>query len=181
MLHYLAHSRTSVFNRTFNRQTNFNSERFFVSGILIFERLGNQKKLHFIRAIMQCCSYPRPFLHSTTPSCFSLQDAVSIVESDPTLNQLKTLLVSHVKTYYSCYSCGRKPESLAFSRKRIFIFKTSEANRYTAYPILLHDDFKSDFSSQCSNCEFSAKNVEMEVASQIFFQLPESLMVSIVF
>ena len=121
---------------------------------------------------MQCSSYTRQTLHPNIPSCSSLQDAISIIENDATLLQLKRLLNAHIKTIFSCHSCSTTPESLASSRNQIFLFKTLAADRFTAYPIIFYNDLSNSVERRCSNCQTSSKNIEMEVSEQIFIEVP---------
>lgn len=128
---------------------------------------------------MQCSSYSSRTIQANLPPSSDLHEAVSIIEREASLQQLNRSLIGHLKTFNRCHSCNSEPESLVSVTKRIHIFKACERDLYMAYPIIVPDDLSNNVNKICSNCQFSSKNVEMEVSKQIFVQLPQCLIVSV--
>ncbi len=150
-----------------------------VLGILIFERVHDQIKLNLVYAIIQCSSDTSPVLYDTIPSCSTLQDAFSFIETDPALNELNNILVSNIKTYFYCPSCNDTPDSLRVSSSQIFIFKLSPNNNLIAYPLVTDVDNTQNTEVHCTSCDYQDKNIEMQVHEQIFIECPSCLIVSV--
>lgn len=153
----------------------------FTLGLLILERVHSQHKLNFVKAIIQCSSCPSRLLHKNLPLSSGIQEAISIIEREAYLQELKNLLVGHLKTFYRCQSCCNIPESLASSAQRIHIFKANDTNTCIAYPVIVSGERRNNIEKHCDNCQFNSKDIEMEVAKQIFIQLPQCLIVSVNF
>jgi hypothetical protein len=150
-----------------------------VLGILVFERVHDQIKLNLIYAIIRCSLDAFPILFDSIPSCSTLQEACSIIETNHALNELSNILVAKIKTYFYCPSCNDTPDSLRSSTNQIFIFKLSSNNQLIAYPVVNDVDKTNDIETHCTCCNHKTKNFEMQVHKQIFFKCPSRLIVSI--
>ncbi|CAM4849263.1 unnamed protein product, partial [Rotaria magnacalcarata] len=142
------------------------------SRILIFERVDYQHKFHFIQAIVKCSSDTCEFTHDSIPLCITLQQSCSIIENDNKFGELNDLLRAEIKSFYSCYLCHDKHESLFILVKQIFIFKTNVNNDIVGFPIVTRADNQAYPQECCSNCNCSIKNVELPVHKQIFIKCP---------
>ncbi len=150
-----------------------------VLGILVFERVHDQIKLNLIYAIIRCSLDAFPILFDSIPSCSTLQEACSIIETNHALNELNNILVAKINTYFYCPSCNDTPNSLQSSDNQIFIFKLSLDNRLIAYPVATDVNKTNDAEAHCTYCNYKTKNIEMQVHKQLFVNCPSRLIVSI--
>lgn len=148
-------------------------------GILIFERIRNEIKLNFVYAIIQCSLDTFPILLDDVPSCSTFQEACRLIETNHALDELSSVLIAKIKTFFYCSSCNDTPDSLQSSSNQIFIFKLSSNNQLIAYPVLTDVDKTNDDEAHCTYCDYKTTNIEMQVYKQLFFKCPSCLIVSI--
>jgi len=152
---------------------------FIFAGILIFERIHHQNKFNFIYAIFQCTLNKPSILLDDVPACETLQEACSIIETHPALNELNNALVANIITYFYCHSCHEIPDFLRTQITQIFIFKLTSKNEIIAYPIMAKSNNENNAKQYCTYCDYSSEDMEMNVCKQVFVKCPSCLIVSI--
>lgn len=152
-----------------------------ILGVLLFERVHGGRKLNFIHAIAQCCTGFSEILSGDLPSCSTLQEAVSIIETNSSLRKLKRYLTANVKTFLKCHSCGNTSDALVSSSNQTFIFKASESGQSIARPIVPDSDLNNNVERTCDSCESTSNGVQLEISKQIFLEPPQCLLVSMSF
>jgi predicted enzyme involved in methoxymalonyl-ACP biosynthesis len=82
-------------------------------------------------------------------------------------------------TYFYCHSCHEVPDSLRIQTSQIFIFKLTPKNEIVAYPIISKINNENNVQEYCTSCNYSSKDVEMNVCKQVFVKCPSCLIVSL--
>jgi hypothetical protein len=132
-----------------------------------------------IHAIARCSFITSSFKLPDVPISITLHEACSIIESHPSLNELKDMLISEIKTYFYCPSCHKVSNSLMSSNTQIFIFKLTMKNEIVAHPVASKDNGHGTNAEQsCTYCTYSTKNVDLAIYKQVFHKCPLVLLVS---
>lgn len=132
-----------------------------------------------VHAIARCAFDSHSFKLSDIPISITLQDACIAIETNPDLNELKSILISEICTYFYCYSCNKTSDSLMSSSTQIFIFKLTIKNEIVAHAIMSKNNEYSNNDTQfCTYCQSSIKNVDLAIYKQVFHKCPMVLLVS---
>lgn len=163
----------------FLSQRNKDDFSIFVVGILIFQRIRQQKPFQFVQAMARCVlDYSLP-PSINIASCLTIQEACAWIETQSDLLQLKEALVGNITTYFYCNSCHLVPDSFRKQNTQIFLFKLTSNNEIIAHPIVLSMNNHKDPNNVCNHCGYHPDDIQMNVCRQIFVNCPKYLLVSL--
>jgi hypothetical protein len=112
------------------------------------------------------------------PSCRTIQQVCSLIESKPEFNELNNKLNANIRTFFCCNFCDGTPDSLSSWNYQIFLFKYNLNNQIIGYPAVSTNTNQNNTNWMCNHCNHSANNLEMNIHQQIFLKCPPCLIVS---